>query len=178
MRQTDSVLTGDVVDLFSVPHIDEIKRGKDANLPVSRWPAALESVRKGMANEFVDMTLKEDRRYKTSAPESQLLRYRHNASGLDIDLLCYNTPREAAEALRVTDRNVSMKQFSLRPGDEFRLEDVGDEAYRYFPNGTVIMCYSNVFVLVKGQPADIKTRAAKVIVGCLKNVAEDASSGN
>lgn len=177
-QMLDAVLAGDVDDVFSLPTIDEIKRGRNAKLPVQRWPAALEAIRTGVAKEFVSMTLKEDSRGRSDARESQLLRYRHNDSGLDIHLWCYNTPREAGEALRVTDRSVSMKRFSLRPGDEFRLEGIGDEAYQYFPNGTVIMCYSNVFVLVKGQPADIKTRAAKVIAGCLKKVAEDASSGN
>ncbi len=173
-RTLDSLVAGNL-DEFSVPDIDEIDRGKNAKLPVSRWPAALEAVRKGMAKEFGDMTLKEDRRHKTGAPESHLLRYRHNKNGLDIDLLCYDTPREAGKALHVSDQHVSVKTVSTKPGDEFRLKGLGDEAYRYFPSGTVIMCYSNVFVLIKGQPADLKAKTARVIANRLENVAELAT---
>jgi len=120
------------------------------------------------------MTLKEDRR--SHAPhESRILRYQHGSDGLDITLSCYSTPREAAEALRFCDRHVSVKTFSTRPGEEFRLKGVGDEAYRYIPGGSVIMCYSNVFVVINGQPSDLKTKAARVIANCLENVAELAT---
>ena len=49
-------------ELMMVPGVDEIKRGKKAKLPESHWLAAMEAVRKGMAKNFDDMTLKEDRR--------------------------------------------------------------------------------------------------------------------
>lgn len=157
-----------------VPDVDEIKRGTKAKLPKPIWPAALEAVRTGMAKNFGDMTLKEDRR--SHAPhESRILRYRHGSDGLDVTLSCYNTPREAGEALRFCDRNVSVKTFSTRPGEELRLKGVGDEAYRYHPSGSVIMCYSNVFVVIKGHPYDPKAKAARVIANCLKNVAESAT---
>jgi len=120
------------------------------------------------------MTLKEDRR--SHAPhESRILRYQHGSDGLDITLSCYSTPREAGEALRFCDRHVSVKTFSTRPGEEFRLKGVGDEAYRYHPSGSVIMCYSNVFVVINGHPYDLKAKAAKVIANCFENVAGSAA---
>lgn len=159
------------LEKFAVPVLEDIKRGKTAKVPVSRWPAAVDAVRKGLAKEFGNMILKEDRRDESGASASHLLRYRGENSAFDINLLCYDTPREAGESLRVSDRNVAAKNISTRPGDEFRLKGVGDEAYRYFPNGSVIMCYSNVFVIIKGQPVGIKTKAAKVIANCLEDVA-------
>lgn len=159
---------------WAVPEVDEIKRGAEAKLPKRIWPAALEAVRTGMAKDFGDMTLKEDRR--SHAPhESRILRYRHGSDGLDVTLSCYSTPREAGEALRFCDRNVSVKIFSTRPDEKFRLKGVGDEAYRYHPSGSVVMCYSNVFVVINGHPGDPEVKAARVIANCLENVAESAA---
>lgn len=51
MRRTLNSLLAGNLDEFSVPDIDEIERGKNAKLSASRWAAALEAVRKGMANQ-------------------------------------------------------------------------------------------------------------------------------
>lgn len=160
---------------WMVPGVDEIERGQQAKLPNSRWQLAMKSVRNGIANQFLTLTLKEDRRSAAGPHQSHIFRYQQGNNGLDISLVRYNTPRQAGEALRVTDRHVSVKSVSLRPspGEEFRLRDVGDEAYRYFPGGSVILCYSNVFVVINGQPVDLKSRIAKVIAAALENSAQE-----
>jgi len=154
-----------------VPGVDEIKRGKKAKLPESRWLAALEAVRNDMAKNVDDMTLKEDRR-DGGQHETHILRYRHGRNGLDITLVRHNTPRETGEALRICDRHVSVRSVNiLSPGD-FRLKGVGDEAYVYRRSGSVIMCYSNVFAVINGQSADLKAKAAKVLAVALEKAAE------
>ncbi len=153
-----------------VPRLEEVKRDKQAKVPASQWPNALEEIRKGMAKRFPKMELKQDYRGEHG---SQHLFYRQGNDAISVTLTHCNTPRAAGEALRLTDQ-----QFNARPPADIRVKGVGDEAYVHGTpqhTGTFLMCYSNIYVHINASSRGLQLTAARDIADCLERVAHTAT---
>lgn len=154
-----------------VPRLEEVKRDEQAKVPASHWPNALEEIRKGVAKKFPKMELKQDYRGEHGL---QHLIYRQGSDAILLTLTHCKTPREAGEALRLTDQ-----QFNVRTTADIRVKGLGDEAYVHGTperTGTFLMCYSNIYVLINSNTRYLQTTAARVIVTALETIAQKQAS--